>query len=187
MLRERQGGAFASGMAATGFWLGLTVGRLVLGFVTPRIGERWAIAVLLSSSLALHPSASTLNLSFIYGKLTTPSQIYLTLSAALELLFWLIPSFLVSAIAVSLQGFFLGPVFPSAIVVVTKLLPKHTHVTAISFISAVGSSGGAIWPFVVGAVAQARGVQTLQPIILSLVVVMVGIWLGLPRVRGKRE
>lgn len=45
MIRVRQGAAFASGMTAMGFWLGLTVGRVVLGFVTPRIGEKTAIAV----------------------------------------------------------------------------------------------------------------------------------------------
>lgn len=45
MIRVRHGGAFASGMTATGFWLGITVGRVVLGFVTPRVGEKMAIAV----------------------------------------------------------------------------------------------------------------------------------------------
>lgn len=45
MIRIRHGGAFASGMTATGFWLGITVGRVVLGFVTPRVGEKMAIAV----------------------------------------------------------------------------------------------------------------------------------------------
>ena len=45
MLEVRHGEAFASGMTATGFWMGMTVGRLVLGFVTPRLGEKLAIAV----------------------------------------------------------------------------------------------------------------------------------------------
>lgn len=45
MIRVRQAGRFSSGMTATGFWLGLTVGRVVLGFVTGRIGEKLAIAV----------------------------------------------------------------------------------------------------------------------------------------------
>lgn len=36
---------YASSMASTGFWLGLSVGRLVLGFVTPLIGEKIAIIV----------------------------------------------------------------------------------------------------------------------------------------------
>lgn len=47
MLEVRKGGDFASGMTATGFWMGLTVGRIVLGFVTPKLGENLAIAVCL--------------------------------------------------------------------------------------------------------------------------------------------
>jgi fucose permease len=45
LMRVRDGGDFASGMGATGFWLGITFGRVVLGFVTPRIGEKLAIVV----------------------------------------------------------------------------------------------------------------------------------------------
>jgi fucose permease len=45
MRRERGGGDFESGMVATGFWTGITVGRLVLGFVTPRLGEKFAVLV----------------------------------------------------------------------------------------------------------------------------------------------
>jgi len=45
MLEVRDGNDFASGMVATGFWMGITIGRVILGFVTPRIGERLAIIV----------------------------------------------------------------------------------------------------------------------------------------------
>lgn len=50
MIRVREADRFASGMTATGFWLGLTVGRVVLGFITGRIGETLAIMVRVSSS-----------------------------------------------------------------------------------------------------------------------------------------
>ncbi|KAI9842115.1 MAG: hypothetical protein M1837_007476 [Sclerophora amabilis] len=118
---------FASGISAVGFWLGITAGRVVLGFVTPRIGEKLAI------------------------------MIYLGLSLALELLFWLVPQFIISAIAVALLGFFLGPLFPGAMVVATKLLPPHLHVSAIGFTAAFGGGGAALFPFAVGALAQAKG------------------------------
>jgi fucose permease len=45
MRRERAGGNFACGMDATGFWTGITLGRLVLGFVTERLGEKLAVLV----------------------------------------------------------------------------------------------------------------------------------------------
>ncbi|KAM4065847.1 major facilitator superfamily protein [Hirsutella rhossiliensis] len=95
MLRERHAGAFASGMSAVGFWLGITVGRAVLGFVTPRLGV----------------------------KMSTAS--YMGAVMALELIFWLVPQFYVSAVAVSLQGFFLGPMFPNAVL--------HNHPVFESF------------------------------------------------------
>ncbi|KAH9870349.1 hypothetical protein IAQ61_005823 [Plenodomus lingam] len=157
MLEERDGEDFASGMTATGFWMGITVGRIVLGFVTPRIGEKLAIAI------------------------------YLPLTMALHLIFWLVPHFLVSAIAVSLQGFLLGPLFPAAVVAATKLLPKHLHVSAIGFAAAFGGSGAAIFPFAVGAIAQAQGVQVLQPVVLALLVVIWGLWVALPRLHRKVE
>ncbi|KAK3302802.1 major facilitator superfamily domain-containing protein [Chaetomium strumarium] len=157
MIQVRQGGEFASGMTATGFWLGITLGRIILGFVTPRVGVNLAIAV------------------------------YLALTIGLEFLFWFVPQFYVSAVAVALQGFFLGPLFPGVVVVASKLLPKHLHVTVIGFASAFGGCGAALLPFAVGVLAQAAGVMVLQPIILALLVVMLGLWLFLPKVDNKRD
>lgn len=152
MIRIRKGAPFASGMTATGFWLGITVGRFILGFVTPRLGERVAVAV------------------------------YLALGMSLEILFWLVPQFIVSAVTIAFLGFFLGPLFPAAIVATTKLLPQRLHVSAVGFASAVGGGGAAVLPFAVGAIAQARGVQTLQPIILAFLGVLFLLWLTLPKI-----
>lgn len=106
---------------------------------------------------------------------------------ALELLFWLVPQFYVSAVAVAFQGFFLGPLFPAAVVACTKLLPRHLHVSSIGFAAAFGGSGGALFPYAVGAIAQAKGVQVLQPIVLALMAVIWLLWLALPRMNKKRD
>lgn len=45
MINVRKGQPFASGMSATGFWLGITIGRAVLGFVTGRVGVKVATSV----------------------------------------------------------------------------------------------------------------------------------------------
>ena len=105
----------------------------------------------------------------------------------LELLFWLVPQFYVSAVSVGLLGFFLGPLFPAAMVACTKLLPKHLHVSSIGFAAAVGGSGGALFPYVIGAIAQAKGVQVLQPIILAILAAILVLWLCLPKMNKKRE
>ncbi|KAL8698957.1 MAG: hypothetical protein Q9201_006286 [Fulgogasparrea decipioides] len=114
MIHVRKGEPFSSGMTATGFWLGITVGRVVLGFVTPKFGERLAVSV------------------------------YLLISVGFELIFWLVPQFIVSAVAVSLLGFFIGPIFPSTVIAVTKLLPSEMHVAAIGFSAAIGGGGAAV-------------------------------------------
>ena len=105
----------------------------------------------------------------------------------LELLFWLLPQFYVSAVAIAFQGFFLGPLFPAAVVAATKLLPRHLHVSAIGFAAAFGGGGAAVFPFAVGAIAQAKGVEVLQPIVLALLGVILALWLCLPRIHRKEE
>lgn len=156
MTKVRSASSFTSGVTATGFWAGMTVGRVGLSFLTARLGEFRSVLL------------------------------YLAFCLGLELIFWLVPSLVASAVAVAFLGMFLGPLFPTAIVVVTKLLPRHLHVGSIGFGTALGGSGGAIFPFLVGAIAQAKGVETLQPIILAILVAISGLWLLLPRA-GKKE
>ncbi|KAI8186236.1 Bypass of stop codon protein 6 [Colletotrichum sp. SAR 10_75] len=157
MIQVRKANPFDSGMTSVGFWLGITLGRALLGFVTPKLGVKLAVAI------------------------------YIPVAMGLELLFWLVPQFYVSAVAVALQGFFLGPFFPAVVVAATKLLPRHLHVSTIGFAAAFGGSGAAILPFAVGVLAQAKGVQVLQPIILACLGVMLGLWLCLPRIGHKEE
>ena len=114
MTNVRKSAPFQSGLSATGFWLGLTMGRVTLGFVTPRIGEKLAISI------------------------------YAILALGLQLIFWLVPQFYVSAVAIALVGYFIGPFFPAAIIAAAKLLPPELHVAAIGFASALGGSGAAM-------------------------------------------
>ncbi|KAF4983373.1 hypothetical protein FZEAL_1225 [Fusarium zealandicum] len=157
MIRVRNAERFSAGMTSVGFWLGLTLGRAVLGFITPLLGVKVAVSI------------------------------YLPATMALELVFWLVPQFYVSAVAVAMQGFFLGPLFPAVIIATTKLLPKHLHVSTIGFAAAFGGSGAAVLPFAVGAIAQAKGVQVLQPVILAFLTLLLILWLCLPRISKKRE
>lgn len=150
MLAVRNAEPFIAGLSVTFFWLGLTIGRVTLGFVTGRIGEKLAITV------------------------------YLLLSIALQLVYWLVPSSVASIVSVAFLGVFLGPLFPAAIVAATKLLAPDYHVSAIGFAAAFGGGGAAVFPFVVGAIAQAKGVEVLQPIIVAILTCIFLLWLSLP-------
>ncbi|WAO95386.1 MFS domain-containing protein [Fusarium falciforme] len=155
MLRVRKATRLASGASASGFWAGMTLGRAVLGFVTERFGERLCISI------------------------------YLAISIGLELLFWLVPQFIVSAVAVAFLGFFLGPLFPGAVMLTAKLLPAKLHVSAIGFAMAMGGTGGTVFPFAIGAIANSKGVRVLQPIVLALIAVVALVWLSFPRIQKK--
>lgn len=157
MLRVRHASPYASGVSATGFWAGMAAGRASLGFVTERFGERLCVTI------------------------------YLAICLALQLVFWLVPQFIVSAIAVALLGFFLGPLFPGAVMITAKLLPKKIHVSAIGFAMALGGTGGTVFPFAIGAIASAKGVQVLQPIVLALIAVVALVWLSFPRIKKRDE
>jgi hypothetical protein len=68
MYKVRHTSRFVSGISATGFWLGMTVGRMILGFVTGRIGENFAIIV---SDRGLYESTSHSDLtSLILSRFT---------------------------------------------------------------------------------------------------------------------
>lgn len=149
MLKVRHASNFQSGVSSTGFWAGMTVGRVGLSFLTARLGEFKSVIL------------------------------YLCISAVLELIFWLVPSFVVSAVAVAFLGLFLGPIFPTSVVLVTKILPRDLHVGSIGFATAFGGSGGAIIPFLVGVIAQKKGVQSLQPMVVAILVVIGILWVSL--------
>ncbi|KAK9246474.1 major facilitator superfamily domain-containing protein [Lipomyces tetrasporus] len=152
MVTERHGDPASMGAVASGYWAGLTAGRMILGFVTGRIGEN------------------------------TMATIYLLLSIVFELVFWLAPSIVASAIGVALVGVFFGPVFPTAMVALTRLLPKRLHVTGIGFAASIGGGGAAVFPFITGAMAQAKGAWVLQPLVVALIGAMILIWITIPTV-----
>lgn len=150
MIEVRHADDFIAGVTATLFWLGVTLGRVILGFIKGRIGEKPAVTG------------------------------YLLLAVTFELLYWLVPATVGAMVFVFLLGFFLGPLFPAIIVVATKVLPPEYHITAVGFAAAIGGGGASVLPFAVGEIAQYHGVQVLQPFILVVLLFLIGVWLALP-------
>ncbi|OCL14399.1 MFS general substrate transporter [Glonium stellatum] len=157
LISYRNGDPAHVGYVTAGFWAGITLGRFVLTHVAHRVGER-------------------------------PFVIGMTAGAiAFQLLVWLIPNVIGDAVAVSVVGLLLGPVYPCAQTIFTKLLPRNVQMTAVGFIASAGSSGGAVAPFTTGLLAQAVGTYVLHPVCIGLFVVMLICWLVLPRVRKRTE
>ncbi|KAJ6258340.1 hypothetical protein Dda_6380 [Drechslerella dactyloides] len=153
MIEVRHGQPSKVGYIASAFWGGLTLGRFLLAEPTNRYGERRMVLL------------------------------YTALAIAVELIFWFVPSILVGGIMIGLLGFLIGPFFPVGISLASKLLPRELHAGAIGFMTVLGSAGGAVFPFLTGAVAGSKGVGVLQPILCALFVVQIALWVSVPRVK----
>ena len=153
-----QGGDPAKvGYVTAGFWAGITLGRLTLTHFASRLGEKRFAAGLTLGALVF------------------------------QILTWQIPNVVGGAVAVSIVGFLLGPIYPIATTVFARLLPGNLQMSAIAFITTAGSSGGAIVPFTTGILAQAVGAFVLHPICIGFYVLMLVCWVGLPKIRKRTE
>ncbi|KAK2599685.1 hypothetical protein N8I77_011418 [Diaporthe amygdali] len=151
MLRARHASTYVASLSSSGFWIGMAVGRLLLGLVTDKVGVRVAATV------------------------------YVVIAIVAQAVLAAVDVAAVSIVAVIVVGFFLGPLFPSGIVVLARLLPKDLHVGAVSFVASVGQLGAACGPFALGSLVQLLGIQTFQLFILALLVVALLLWLMFPR------
>jgi len=78
-------------------------------------------------------------------------------------------------------GFFLGPLFPTVISVMPRLVPANLVATAIGVLVGMSILGGAVFPWLVGASAQRLGLWTLLPIIMALAALLGLLWWSIAR------
>lgn len=145
------------GYVTAGFWGGITLGRFLLSHAAHKIGEKVAVAGLLVGA------------------------------SAFQVLVWKIPNVVGDAVAVSIVGLLLGPIYPCAAAVVSRLVGRRLQMSSLAAVSALGSSGGAVAPFFTGLLAQQVGTWVLHPICISLYAGMLLCWGGLPTMRKRRE
>ncbi|KAJ7578121.1 MFS general substrate transporter [Mycena floridula] len=150
IIKERGGGPSA-GYISSGFFGGITAGRLGLIWVNKKIGEHRAI--------------------FVYS----------VLAIALEVTIWVVPSIMENAVAVSFIGLLLGPMFPILVSHATRVLPHWLLTSSIGWITGVGMSGSAALPFLTGLLAEKYGIKALHPLMVAMMCVMVGMWALVPK------
>ncbi len=149
LTEERHEVALLSGWAVSGYWLGLTLGRLSMAKVGERIGDKRLIEVCLGG--------------VVVG----------------VLLIWLVPIGAISALGLWLTGFSLGPIFPTTIALMSHRAPARLLPSAIGFMASLGSMGAAFFPWIAGNLAEGFGLWTLLPYVVTLTAVMLLIWLAL--------
>ncbi|KAH6676703.1 MFS transporter-like protein [Halenospora varia] len=157
LITTRNGNPESVGYVTAGFWAGITLGRFLLSHPAHKIGEK----------------------IFVYGVVVG--------AAVFELLVWHVPNIIGDAVAISIVGLLLGPVYPCATVIFSRAIGRKEQVSSLSVISAFGSSGGAVAPFTTGILAQVAGTFVLHPIAIGLFGVMLVCWYALPNVRKRTE
>ncbi|KAJ5370835.1 uncharacterized protein N7496_006927 [Penicillium cataractarum] len=157
LISYRHGDPSRVGYVSAGFWAGITAGRFLLVYPAAKLGHKIAVVIMVAGAVAF------------------------------QLMTWLIPNVIGEAVSVAILGLLLGPVYPSATAVFTQLLPRKMHISSLSFISALGSSGGAVSPFFTGILAQNVGTMVLHPICIGLYGVMATSWLLLPKISKRSE
>ncbi|KAI1468435.1 MFS general substrate transporter [Daldinia caldariorum] len=153
----RGGDLRSAGYVPTGFYGGVLAGRLLLAEPTFRCGERRALLA------------------------------YAALCAALQLVFWLLPNVVGSAVALGFIGFFTGPFFATGMSVASKLFPREAQTAALGFIFVLAQAGGALFPSITGLIATNAGVAVLQPFVLALFVAAGISWWLVPKVPQRSE
>ncbi|GMM33789.1 Bsc6 protein [Saccharomycopsis crataegensis] len=152
-LLDYRHGKASSRYVASGFWFGVTVSRfLVTPLGVKYLGNRRSIIVL-----------SLLVIAF-------------------DILAWFITDTVAAGFMASLVGFFLGPTYPLMIGLVTRILPRKVQVISMTIMSAFGSSGGALFPFLIGIMSQYFQTWILNPIFIALISFMLFMWILLPNV-----
>lgn len=136
-----------AGWLVSGYWLGLTIGRVCIAPLANKIGSKGII--------------NTCLIGVICGLL----------------LFNLAALSFTSGFGLLLTGFCLGPILPTGFAFLSNVVPSHLLMGSISFIASLSSLGKALFPWLAGNVAEGLGLQMFLPYVILLAVAMVVCWL----------
>jgi fucose permease len=127
---------------ASAYWGSLTVGRILLGFVTDRLG--------IERSLRL-------------------AMLGTVIAAAL---IWWNAIALFGFLGLALMGLAVSPLFPLSVSATPKRVGAKHAVNAIGFQIALGGLGFSLWPSLAGVLAERMGLEVIGPFLLLTSVAM---------------
>ncbi len=148
LVEARSSAELIAGYTVSGYWLGLTLGRFLISPLATR----------------LRLTQTTLGYACIAG---------VTVSAAFT---WLVPAPGAASVGFVLQGFFLGPIFPTTMAMTPRFTAPRLVPTAIGVMNAGSVVGGAALPWLAGAAAQGVGAWTLLPFAVLLGLILLTVW-----------
>jgi len=155
---------------SSGSTRGLTAGRVVLLWVNEKVSSQSTTPKSLSLKSISHRLASGARYSSTCSSPSGSAFPFRTftpadpLTPSLELVVWLVPSLIGGAVAVSLVGVLLGPIYPIIMNVSGRILPRWLLTGCIGWIAGLGQAGSAALPFMTGTIASKTGIKSLQPL-----------------------
>ncbi|KAF8078369.1 major facilitator superfamily domain-containing protein [Lyophyllum atratum] len=151
LLGARHANPKTAGYVTSGFWGGITVGRFAWGYFM---------------SVPFRTPCHHTALTFMQP----------AVALVMQLLIWFINSTIQNAVSASVIGALYGPLFPAILRLANDILPSEVHMISMGLISAFGSIGSAVFPFIVGAVSSVKGIQTMTYLTVPLGVVLICLW-----------
>ncbi|KAI7898910.1 major facilitator superfamily domain-containing protein [Cokeromyces recurvatus] len=146
----RHGDEIAMAEVVSGYWAGLAAGRVILGYLSGRFGEKLMITLF---------TMMTIGALFI---MMVSENIILDSTAFISI------------------GLLLGPMFPTTISLASKALPRSYHATSIGFMAALGAGGAALFPFITGQVAGKLGILIMPIACIIMSIIMLVLWIFIP-------
>ncbi|KAJ7932617.1 major facilitator superfamily domain-containing protein [Mycena leptocephala] len=153
LLAERSANRKTVGYVSSGFWAGTGISRIAWSYLSPSI-------------------------SFTSRKYIV--QGCLGLALTMQLLIWLIKSDLENAVSAALFGVFVGPVYPACLELANDLLPVELNMVSMAIVSASGSLGSAIFPFITGVVTTKYSMRCWSYITVTQGAILFGTWYLFP-------
>ncbi|KAI9245527.1 major facilitator superfamily domain-containing protein [Phascolomyces articulosus] len=141
----------------SGYWGGICAGRLFLGYLSLRFGEKRMI------------------------------YCYVGLIIGMLFVFWFVPVAGASAAALAIMGIALGPIYPSTVSLTNKVVSPQLFAITIGFISAFGSGGSALFPYITGVLIGSVGIRSVMPMCVAMAILMFVTWVFVPNPVGKKK
>lgn len=113
--------------------------------------------------------------------------VYLSFAIGLECLAWFLPYLASTAVCTALVGVAISTFYSAAITTGGRLVPRSMHADAFPLMSAVGQSGSAFWPLMVGIMSTKKGIWVVEPTVVALLGAQGICWLLVPKVGRRSE
>ncbi|KAL0066539.1 hypothetical protein AAF712_006341 [Marasmius tenuissimus] len=146
------------GYVTSGYAGGLSVGRLLWGYFSPKM------------SFTQQKHALT---AFCLNSLTG-------IGLVMHITIWLVDSSLQNSVATAIIGLVYGPIWPGALTIISALLPKDMRMMVMAIFSAAGNLGSSIFPLVIGAMSGAKGIESMPYLAVPLAVSFLALWAIFP-------